>query len=791
MFSSPRMPRFLTKTLLFMAVVGCSVSSFAREGMWLPPTLKYREADMIAMGLQVPVSKLYNEDGTGLNNAVVLFGSGCTGEIISGKGLLLTNHHCGYGTVQGLSSREKDYFANGFWAMNLQEEIPCPGLSVTFIRKMENVTEQIIRNIPDTMNDGARNKLIADRIAALEKGYRYTTKMDASIKPYFQGNQYWVSITETYKDVRLVGFPPNGIGQFGGDTDNWMWPRHTGDFSIFRIYAGPDNKPAPYSKDNKPYETKNFFTINTNGYEEGDFSMVYGFPGSTQEYISSYQLNQIYKIIDPIRIDVRTKRLDAWTKSMNKDRDVFLKYTSKRASVANGWKKWQGEVRGLRINDVSAKKAEYEQLFTAWTANDTKVPWADNVLPLIMANASLADSAIKTEEYIREAVYGIELIQQAATLDKMLQVLRSKMPEARKTDSVQKLQAAMTSFYKNYDIATDRRVFNVLMPLYFSKNAKHIPEEFRTALRNNGNDFSEWASYLYKVSMLAREDKLREFAANVTTADSIRIQSDPAWRLYHAMETHRTEVLAPIMKQYAASLAYYNRLYTRAQMQMPYDNMDDDVAKLTKDEMGNPIAPDAVNKPVVKQAAPPPPADPNKIPTRTGTGAAMYPDANLTLRLTYGKVDGIDPDGAAPYSFQTYLDEAIAKNNPDVEEFRVPKKLVELYDQKDFGRWAIPHPADSAGKTVPIAFIASNHTSGGNSGSPVLNAKGELIGTNFDRIWEGTMSDLYFDPKLCRNITLDVRYTLFIIEKFGNAGWLLNEMKFAEKPKAGKPARKK
>lgn len=354
------------KTVLYCCLVGFGFQSFAKEGMWLPPTLKGREKDMQQMGLEIPVDMLYNQNGTSLNNAIVLFGKGCTGEVISSKGLILTNHHCGYGTVQGLSSKDADYFAHGFWAMDRNGELPCPGLTVTFIRKMENVSDRILFGIPDTMADAKREEIIAGRVKALAKGFRYTTGLDATIKPYFNGNQYWVIISETFTDIRLVGFPPNGIGQFGGDTDNWMWPRHTGDFSMFRIYADKNNKPAAYAKNNKPYTTKNFLTINAGGYKENDFTMVYGFPGTTQEYISSYQLQQISEITDPIRIAVRTKKLAVWTANMTNSRDVFLKYTSKRASVANGWKKWQGEVRGLAINDVPAKKQVFEATFQNW-----------------------------------------------------------------------------------------------------------------------------------------------------------------------------------------------------------------------------------------------------------------------------------------------------------------------------------------------------------------------------------------------------------------------------------------
>lgn len=718
--------RAMVWSLLFLTMfVGRADDLLAKEGMWLPPTIDQRAADMKKMGLQIPVSQLYNENGTGFNNAVVLFGKGCTGELISGQGLVLTNHHCGYGTVQGLSSAQNDYFAQGFWAMNRQEEIPCPGLTVTFVRKMENVSANILSGLPDTMDEASRNKIITVRIANLEKGYKATTGLDAAIKPYFNGNQYWVSLTETYTDVRLVGFPPNGIGQFGGDTDNWMWPRHTGDFSLFRVYADKGNKPAKYAKTNLPYKPKNFFTINAGGYKEGDFTMVYGFPGATLEYITSYQLKHIASIIDPIRIEARTRRLNAWNTHMTTNRDVFLKYTSKRAGIANGWKKWQGEVRGLRINNVMGKKQEREYNFQTWAAANTTLPYADNLLPGMQASAVANDKLVRTDEYIKEAVYGIEVISQSAVLDKMLQYFRKGYSGQRLTDSLNKLAAATAGFYKNYDAATDKAVFQTLMPYYVENNMDMLPRRFATMYAERSNSYDEWADHIFTYAMAANKEKLWDFAATATAADSTKILADPAWQLYNAANTMRQQRILPGLAKYNERLNYNNRLYMKAQV------------------------------------------------AQNNTGM-LYPDANLTLRITYGQVKGIDPDGPAPYSYQTNLNEVISKNNPEVEEFHVPMKLIDLHANKNYGRWAV-------NGTVPVAFIATNHTTGGNSGSPVLNAKGQLIGTNFDRIWEGTMSDLYFDPNLCRNISLDIRYTLFVIEKFGGAGWLLKEMKIVNK----------
>ena len=723
MFQNFGITNSIFKTVATFVLISMAFTAFSKEGMWLPPTLKMREADMQAMGLEIPIEKIYNENGTGLNNAVVLFGKGCTGEIISSKGLLLTNHHCGYGTVQGLSSKEKDYFAKGFWAMNNNDELPCPGLTVTFIRKMENVTDLILIGIPDTISDKQRDAMIAGNIKALEKGYRYTTKYDAQIKPFFNGNQYWVIISETFRDIRLVGFPPNGIGQFGGDTDNWMFPRHTGDFSMFRVYAGADNKPADYSANNKPYTTQNFLTINAGGYKEGDFTMVYGFPGTTKEYISSYQLNQIYTISDPTAIALRTKKLASWTKDMNASRDVFLKYTSKRAGVANAWKKWQGEVRGLRINRVPERKANYESDYQAWAVADNTYVFDDNILSNILVNTSRANDALKAETYINEGVMGIELIAQAAVLDKMLKVIESSLPETKKSDSVKKLAKSLNGFYKNYDAATDENLFAVMMPAYIDGMNGNVPDYYKQSLARYANNYNTWANRVYDNSMLTSKETVNNLVEVVSSDDANTVRNDDAWKLYNAVSDYRKRYSAPIIAEYNKNINYYNRLYMKSQMK----------------------------------------AHPN-----------LYPDANLTLRLAYGKVKGIDPDGPATYGFQTNLDEAIAKDNQQVEEFKVPQKLKDLHAAKNYGRWAV-------NGTVPLTFIADNHTTGGNSGSPVLNSKGELIGTNFDRIWEGTMSDLYFDPNLCRNISLDIRYTLFIVEKFGNAGWLLDEMKIVGK----------
>jgi len=714
----------LIKSSIFIFTILTASQVVAKEGMWVPSTLKAHEKDMKAMGLEIPIEQLYNESGTGLNNAVVLFGKGCTGEIISTKGLVLTNHHCGYGSVQGLSNTEHDYFANGFWAKNQGEEIPCKGLTVTFIRRIENVTDRILTGINDTLNDIARDSIVALRIAAVEKDIMKSTGLDATIKPYFKGNQYWVAITQTYKDIRLVGFPPNGIGAFGGDVENWMWPRHTGDFSMFRVYAGADNKPAEYAATNKPYNATEFFHINISGYKEGDFTMVYGFPGTTDEYISSYALKQVYSIADPIAITARTRKLGVWTDHMALSRETFLKYTSKRAGVANGWKKWQGEVEGLKVNNATGKKQAFEKTFQAWANADRTAPYADNILSQMRTAAEGVDPLLTNDQYNKEAVLGIELIQQGAAMENVIKCFRLNLSETALNDTLKKVMNGMVGFTKNFDAATDKDVFISLMSLYFSKCAASLPPYFKEQYEAHKQDIIAWGYDIYNTSMLTSEEKLNAFAVSAKAGDSTKILNDPAWQLYNAINTMRKEKILPALNNYNARMRYLNRLYMKAQM--------------------------------VK--------DKKKI---------FYPDANLTLRLTYGQVKGLDPDGPSKYSFQTTLDELIALDDTASDIFRVPKKLKDLYAAKDYGRWGVKG-------VMPLAFIASNHTSGGNSGSPILNSKGELIGTNFDRAYEGTMSDYYFDPNRCRNISVDIRYTLFIVEKFGGAGWLIDEMNITD-----------
>lgn len=695
----------------------------AKEGMWQPTQLKRQESDMQKLGLKIPVERIYNEDGTGLNNAVVLFGKGCTGEVVSGSGLLLTNHHCAYSTAQSLSSSERNYLVNGFWANSRTAELPCPGLTVTFVRKTEDVTGYVLENLADTLPEDIRNTRIRARIAELEKAYKKLSGMDAEVKPFYNGNQYQVVLSETFNDIRLVAFPPNGIGKFGADTDNWMWPRETGDFAVFRIYSSADNKPAAYSTANVPYKPKTFFPISTAGYKEGDFTMVYGFPYQTQEYLSSYQLNQVQYITDPIRIEAREKRLSVMDEAMRSNPDIFLKYAAKQSGLSNGYKKWQGEVLGLSTFDVVGKRQQYEKRFQEAASVNDVYPDDRMLLPRIQATVAGSDNALIANEYTRETVMGVEAVQQSAYLAKVLALYRSRISDAALADSLQKLKTAAAGFYKNYDAATDQKVFHALMPLYMQQGEQVVAPAMKKLFYNAGNNFSSWSNSVYRSGMAADQAKLDQLFDHAQRSDSMLIWQDPGFRIYEAVTSYQNDQINPVLKKYNDRMAPLNRLYMKRQME--YLN----------------------------------------------SGKAFYPDANQTLRVTYGKVASADIPGSNIY--QTTLEDLIPRHNASVDEFNIPQGLRNLYMSKNYGRWAV-------NGTVPVNFTASNHTSGGNSGSPVLNAKGELIGINFDRIWQGTMSDLYYDASVCRNVTVDIRYVLFILEKYGNAGWLLGEMKLVK-----------
>lgn len=709
---------FTKKTFLSIAllvsIAGTEVS--AQGGMWPPNMLKSQEEQMTSMGLEIPVSRIYGEDPKSLNNAIALFGRGCSSEIISSKGLLLTNHHCAYSQIQSLSTPERNILLDGYWASNHQEELPVPGLTVRFIRKMEDVTSHIIYDLNDTMPLDLRASKIERRITKLEKSLSESSGLSVEIKPFYYGNKYQAVYVEVFEDVRLVGTPPNGIGKFGADTDNWTWPRMTGDFALVRIYADENNNPAPYSATNKPYRPKAYFPISTKGVEEDDFTMVYGFPYQTQQYISSYQLGLIEDYINPIRISSRAVRLEVLDDAMRRDPNIFLKYAAKQSSISNGYKKWQGELQGLASSEVKSKKEAQEKRFNRWVVVNDKKEYS-MLLPQMRTQVEAATPYIIKNEYLQETILSVEIIRNGRWLKEALETLEN---DPQNWENIKwKISKEAAAFYKDYDWITDKKVFEQVADFYFNKIDVEPIEGLLTLKYNAGNDEQLLSNFVYGSSALRTEDGLTLLFDKSNEEIIELIKRDPAYVIYNVSKTYQDEEVKPKLDHYNMQMAHLNRIYMKAQLEF----------------------------------------NPERKP--------MFPDANQTMRITYGQVKSIDL-GTSNISVTT-LDDLIPRHNEQIEEFNIPFKLRSIYDKKDFGRW-------ERNQTVPINFIATNHTSGGNSGSPVLNGKGELIGLNFDRIWQGTMSDLHFDPSLSRNISVDIVYVLFIIEKYGDAAWILKEL---------------
>ncbi|GAB2537677.1 S46 family peptidase [Rufibacter soli] len=705
-----------------------SFTATADEGMWLPMLLKQlNEADMQKRGMRLTAEDIYSINKSSLKDAIVQFGGGCTGEIISNQGLLLTNHHCGYGQIQSHSSVENDYLTNGFWAMTRAEEKPNPGLTATFIVRMEDVTKQILGDVPANLPEAEREKQVQANIKKVQAATTAGTHYDAIIRPFFYGKEYYMYVTETFKDIRMVGAPPESIGKFGGDTDNWMWPRHTGDFSLFRIYAGPDNKPAEYSPNNKPYTPKHHLPISLSGINPGDFTMVFGFPGRTTEYLPSQAVREIMEISDPAKVKIRTMKLGLLDQDMKADPKVRIQYAAKYASVSNAHKKWIGEMRGLKKLDAITKKQEQERQFAAWVAQETgrKAEYGQ-VLPQFEQNyAQLAKGPTLARDYFNEAVLGVELLNYAQAYANLSNTIQKADPAsldaATFQKEVDKLSKGATGFFKNYNLPTDQKLFVNLLQLYVKDlDAQYVPSILQTVAKNYKGNWDAYANYVYSASNLSSLDKVQDLLKLPAGKLQAKLLADPAVQLINAFSSiYRTNVL-PTYTALTDQNTLLNRTYLQGLREMQKDRK-------------------------------------------------FYPDANSTLRVSFGQVDTYKPADGVTYDYYTTLEGIMEKEDPTIPDYKVPAKLKELYLKKDYGPYGVN------GK-MPVAFIASNHTTGGNSGSPVINSRGELIGTNFDRNWEGTMSDIMYDPDRVRNISLDARYFLFIVDKFAGAGHLVKEM---------------
>jgi hypothetical protein len=701
----------------------------ADEGMWIPMLIeKYNIKLMQEKGFRLTAEDIYSVNKACMKDAVVHFGGGCTGEVISPDGLMITNHHCGYSLIQRHSTLEHDYLTNGFWAMSREEELPNPGLTVTFLKRMEDVTERVLEGVTPSMKDDERDMIIDSNIKMIREQALEGNDFTAFVRPFYMGRQYFLFVNEVYRDVRLVGAPPSSIGKFGGETDNWIWPRHTGDFSLFRIYADKENKPAAYSKDNVPYKPAYHFPVSLKGVNEGDFTMVFGYPGSTSQYVPSYHIEMVKDSFNPVMIDIRTKKIEIMEAAINSDPLIRIQYSAKKSGVANAWKKWIGENQGLEKMQTISKKKEYEKQLTEWIeADNVRSDMYGSILPDYQAHYKrLAEftvvNSITSEVFFRS---GIEAVGFAVNIKDLVDLIKNDGDENQVNAVKMNLLEYGSRFFKNYDKPTDKKLFVALMSMYGENLLPMWHASEYVEIRNScKGDFSAIVDKLYDKTIFADEQKFESFVLGLNSSNIAKLKKDPFYRLSLCAEDFLANNIRPELLRLNAELQKLNRDYMA--LQMEYDKE-----------------------------------------------RVFYPDANSTLRVSYGSVKGYFSKDAVYFTHYTTLRGIIEKDNPQIYDYDVPDKLRELYKTKDYGRYG------SNGE-VPVCFIADNHTTGGNSGSPVINANGELIGINFDRAWEGVASDLEFNPDQSRNISLDIRYALFLIDKFAGAGYLLDEMTIIE-----------
>jgi hypothetical protein len=711
--------KFLKLLLLFIFV---QVNA-QQGGMWIPSLLNgMNESEMKKLGMKISAEDIYSINHSSMKDAVPQFDGGCTAEVISDKGLILTNHHCGFDNIQSHSTVEHDYLTNGFWAYKMEEELPNKDLYVTFIIRIEDVTSKVLEGTTTLTSEAEKQKKIQENISILNKTLPKETWQENSIRPFFDGNQYLLFVIENYEDVRLVGAPPSSIGKFGSDTDNWVWPRHTGDFSLFRIYADKNNRPAKYSKDNVPYKPKHFFPLSIKGIKENDFTMVMGFPGRTQEYLPAVAVEQIVNTLNPAKIEVRDAALKVQDGFMRKDQAIKIQYASKYASVANYWKKWIGESKGLKKSNAVEVKQKFETDFQQKVIKAGKEAAYGNLLRDFEKNyAEIKDYALARDLFTEVALRNTEILQNGYRLYQLEQVLKTKGEQAF-TDRKNNLSNGIVDFYKDYNVNVDKNVFEQLIAIY----AKRLPTQFLPNELKNLNA-SQLTTDVYSNTKLTKLEDFRSLLEGDSKTVIEKINADKGYQIIKAMADAHTKNVMPKYDELNLKNSATQRTYMKAILEL------------------------------------------------SPKSARIFPDANSTLRVTYGKVKGYKPNDAITYEPFTYLEGVMEKYVPGDYEFDVPKKLIDLYNTKDYGNYGVKG-IDRAELKMPVNFIATNHTTGGNSGSPALDAKGNLIGLNFDRVWEGTMSDIYYSPEICRNIMVDIRYVLFIIDKFAGAENLIKEM---------------
>jgi hypothetical protein len=693
----------------------------AHEGMWLPTLLKSIEGDLQSAGLQLSAEDIYSINKGSLKDAIVLFGGGCTAEVIGQKGLILTNHHCGFGAITDHSTVENDRLKNGFWAASISEELRNPGLTATFVVRMEDVSGRIIPQLAAGLTEAQRRDAVNKLAETLTKEAIEGTHYKAVVRPFNYGNSYYLIVTETFRDVRLVGAPPSAIGKFGGDTDNWMWPRHNADFSLFRIYTDPDGKPADPADANIPMVPRHVLPMSLEGPREGEYAMIFGFPGNTQRYLSSYAVNYVQNTADPMRIAMRTASLGVIDAAMRSSDRTRLQYADKQAGISNAWKKWIGEVRGLKELNTLQRKKEYEAAYTAKARAEGQEEYAKALVSLEGLYGQYVPYATARDMFVEMVYYGPEVLRFTDGFRELVEEHGKLSDEGKYAQLLSERLTAAETYFQNYDVAVDKAVFKALLPIY----RKHVPAHLAPDVlkeidgKFKGNN-DAWVDALYAKSVFVDQERLQKAFRNPTAGAMKKLAKDPVFRASRSFFRSFLEQVRPTHALLGDQIESAMRTYVKGMMEL--------------------------------------------YPEKT-----YWPDANSTLRLSYGKVEGSMPRDGVTYEPFTTLEGVLEKYVPGDVEFDVPQRLIDLQKAKDYG----PYGVDG---TMPVCFTSSLHTTGGNSGSPVLNGRGELIGLNFDRSWESTMSDIQFDPDKCRNICVDVRYLLFLIDRFAGAGHLLEEM---------------
>lgn len=701
----------------------------ATEGMWLPLLLnQLNEAEMQEMGMKMTAEDIYSVNKGSLKDAIVHFGGFCTGELISAEGLVLTNFHCGKGQIQSHSSLESNYLEQGFWAQSKEEEIPNPGLFARFIVRIEDVTEQALAGVGEDLPENERQSMVDQNLEKIQSAANIEDYQEVFIRPFFNGNQYFLFVTETYRDVRLVGTPPASIGEFGKDTDNWVWPRHTGDFSLFRIYAGPDNQPAAYSPDNQPYVPRHYLPISLDGISEGDFTMGLGFPGRTNEYLPAVAVEMQVDVLSPIQIAVGDRSLAILDEAMRADEEVRIQYASKQAGIANFWKKSIGERFGVHRTNALAEKKAYEEQFMNRVNKDPKL--REKYGRLLAEFETLYERQrpyAVTRRYISEINFSVELFRISSYLNRLQSFYRDN-GEAVYRQRVGSLQRYLEGFYPDYRPSIDQKVFASLMEVYFTQVAPEYRSPYAVEqLAALDGSYTQLADRIYRGSVLTKAESMLALLNGEPAKVVETLDQDPAMQFIQSILQTNDELVMPVFNEIQEQLVPLQRRYMKAQMEV--------------------------------------------FPEKT-----FYPDANSTLRVSYGKVAGYSSRDAVRYEEKTYLSGVMEKYEPGDYEFDVPEKLRMLYEQKDYGPYA-------ENGQLPVCYISTLHITGGNSGSPAIDAHGNLVGLLFDSNWEGTMSDLYYDSSICRTIAVDIRYVLFLIDKFAGAGHIIQELKMV-KPKS-------